>query len=127
MVRVGDSSDHTQPAALVDLDGEAIVTKAGNCLGETDFEDWKPSGSETAAAEELSDITRISVAAADIETVTVTYDQEREIDPRVKDLTVEELAYLNVGAFNPKAGALSVIGNAATNVAAPVTAISKEV
>ena len=117
VVRVGDSSDHTQPAALVDLDGEAIVTKAGNCLGETDFEDWKPSGSETAAAEELSDITRISVAAADIETVTVSYDQEREIDPRVKDLTVEELAYLNVGAFNPKAGALSVIGNAATNVA----------
>ncbi len=117
VVRVGDSSDHTQPAALVDLDGEAIVTKARNCLGETDFEDWKPSGSETAAAEELSDITRISVAAADIETVTVTYDQEREIDPRVKDLTVEELAYLNVGAFNPKAGALSVIGNAATNVA----------
>lgn len=117
VVRVGNSSDHTQPAALVDLDGEAIVTKARNCLGETDFEDWKPSGSETAAAEELSDITRISVAAADIETVTVTYDQEREIDPRVKDLTVEELAYLNVGAFNPKAGALSVIGNAATNVA----------
>ena len=117
VVRVGDSSDHTQPAALVDLDGEAIVTKARNCLGETDFEDWKPSGSETAAAEELSDITRISVAAADIETVTVSYDQEREIDPRVKDLTVEELAYLNVGAFNPKAGALSVIGNAATNVA----------
>ena len=117
VVRVGDSSDHTQPAALVDLDGEAVVTKAGNCLGETDFEDWKPSGSETAAAEELSDITRISVAAADIETVTVTYDQAREIDPRVKDLTVEELAYLNVGAFNPKAGALSVIGNAATNVA----------
>ena len=117
VVRVGNSSDHTQPAALVDLDGEAVVTKAGNCLGKTDFEDWKPSGSETAAAEELSDITRISVAAADIETVTVTYDQEREIDPRVKDLTVEELAYLNVGAFNPKAGALSVIGNAATNVA----------
>ena len=117
VVRVGNSSDHTQPAALVDLDGEAVVTKAGNCLGETDFEDWKPSGSETAAAEELSDITRISVAAADIETVTVSYDQEREIDPRVKDLTVEELAYLNVGAFNPKAGALSVIGNAATNVA----------
>ena len=117
VVRVGDSSDHTQPAALVDLDGEAIVTKARNCLGETDFEDWKPSGSETAAAEELSDITRISVAAADIETVTVSYDQEREINPRVKDLTVEELAYLNVGAFNPKAGALSVIGNAATNVA----------
>ena len=117
VVRVGDSSDHTQPAALVDLDGEAVVTKAGNCLGETDFEDWKPSGCETAAAEELSDITRISVAAADIETVTVSYDQEREIDPRVKDLTVEELAYLNVGAFNPKAGALSVIGNAATNVA----------
>ena len=117
VVRVGDSSDHTQPAALVDLDGEAVVTKARNCLGETDFEDWKPSGSETAAAEELSDITRISVAAADIETVTVSYDQEREIDPRVKDLTVEELVYLNVGAFNPKAGALSVIGNAATNVA----------
>lgn len=117
VVRVGNSSDHTQPAALVDLDGEAVVTKAGNCLGKTDFEDWKPSGSETAAAEELSDITRISVAAADIETVTVSYDQEREIDPRVKDLTVEELAYLNVGAFNPKAGALSVIGNAATNVA----------
>ena len=117
VVRVGNSSDHTQPAALVDLDGEAVVTKARNCLGETDFEDWKPSGSEIAAAEELSDITRISVAAADIETVTVSYDQEREIDPRVKDLTVEELAYLNVGAFNPKAGALSVIGNAATNVA----------
>ena len=29
---------HPQPAALVDLVGEAVVTKAGNCLGETDFE-----------------------------------------------------------------------------------------
>ena len=65
----------------------------------------------------LSDIARISVAAADIETVTVSYDQEREIRSQVQDLAVEELAYLNVGGLQPEGQALSVIGNAATNVA----------
>ena len=117
VIRVGSSSACTRPAALVDLGDEAVVTKVRNCLGSTDFEDWHPSGSQLTASEDLTQIPTFSVSAADIETATISYDAEREIDPRVKDLTVEELAYLNVGAFNPKAGALSVIGNAATSVA----------
>lgn len=114
VIRVGSSSVDTTVAAVIELDEDALVTKVRNCLGTPDFTDWKPEKKQNAAVE---NVPVLKVQAADICQTQVEYDTEYEIDPKVAALTDEQLALLNVGDFNPKAGALSIIGNASTSVA----------
>ncbi len=115
VIRVGNSSVATTVAAVASLDETATVFAAKNCLGCPDFSDIRSPEREK---EELPwDVMRISLKAADIVSKSVMYDQKAEIDQRVKSLTDEELGYLAIGGFDPNAGALSIIGNAATHVA----------
>ena len=114
VLRLGDSSAETKPLAVVRLDGEAVVRQVKNCLGKPDFEDWKP---EARPAEERGELPVLTVAAAAIETEIADYTHSEEIDPLIETLSDEELCYLNIGAFDPKAGAMSVIGEASQSVA----------
>lgn len=115
VIRAGNSSTDTKVCAVVTLDETAVVRKVKNVCGNAGFEDWKPD--VTGRKECVDDVIRLNVKAADIVTETIAYDAEAEIDTAVKALSDEQLAYLNVGAFNPKGGILSVIGNASTTVA----------
>ena len=47
----------------------------------------------------------------------VSFDKEIGIDSRIKALTDEELAFMQIGNFDPNAKGLSIIGNAATHLA----------
>ena len=114
VLRLGNSSADTKPAAVVRLDGEAIVRKVKNCLGKPDFEDWKP---ESVRTEALGELTVLPVAASAFETETVNYARAEEVDPLIETLRDEELCLMNIGAFDPKAGAMSVIGEASQSVA----------
>lgn len=115
VIRVGNSSTDTKVCAVVSLDETVLVRKVKNVCGNPGFEDWKP---ETRVREEKhGEAVRLSIKAAEIVTDVVTYDAEQEIDPVVQSLSDEQLAYLNIGAFHPKGGILSVIGNASTSVA----------
>ena len=115
IVRVGNSSVDTQVAALVALNEEAVVTQTRACCGKPDFQDWKPAVREPEKVS--ADVPVLAVNAADIQTTIVAYDQPQEIDSAVETLTDDQLIYANIGAFNPKGGMLSIIGNASTNVA----------
>ena len=114
VLRLGDSSADTQPVAVVRLDGETVVRQVKNCLGKPDFKDWKP---ESLRTETLGELPVLAVAATAFETETVDYARAEEIDPLIKALGDEELCLLNIGAFDPKGGAMSVIGNASQSVA----------
>ena len=114
VLRLGDSSADTKAAAVVRLGGEAIVRKVKNCFGKPDFEDWKP---ETVRTEALGELPILSVAASAFETELVDYARAEEVDPLIESLSDEELCLLNIGAFDPKAGAMSVIGEASQSVA----------
>ncbi|MBQ0000795.1 MAG: glycoside hydrolase family 3 protein, partial [Clostridiales bacterium] len=59
----------------------------------------------------------IIIAAKEIFSDRVYYLAVEHFDERVKDLSNEELTYLVIGGFDPKAKGLSIIGNAAKNVA----------
>lgn len=114
IVRVGNSSRDTAVAAVIALEQEATITQAKKCFGDPGFTDWKP---ENPSAHEIPDDIPVLILDPDaIKTEIVDYTEEYEIDPAVKGLTEEQLAFANVGAFNPKGGALSVIGNASTTV-----------
>ena len=113
VLRLGRSSADTQPAAVLRLDGEAIVRQVKNCLGRPDFADWKPA----KLREEIpGEVPVLPVRAAAFETETVDYALSHESDPTVEALSDEELCLLNIGAFQ-KGGSGSVIGAAAQSVA----------
>ena len=115
ILRLGTSSADTSVCGAVRLDREITVREVRHIGGSADFADWKPQKRE---AEPLSDnVPVITVSAESIRTETVRYDKSPEIPQRVKELKDQELAYLNVGAFDPGKGALSVIGNASSSVA----------
>ena len=114
VLRLGSSSAETKAVAVLRLDGEAIVRKVRNCLGEPDFADWKP---ESVRSEELPELPVLCVPAASLGTELVDYALDEEIDPEIRELSDRELCFLNIGAFDPKAGAMSVIGSAAQSVA----------
>lgn len=115
LVRVGNSSVSTSVAAVVSLDETVVTMKVKNCLGTPDFADVKFDAREQ---EEIpAEAVRISILASEIKKEEVEHDVTYEIDERVKTLTDEELAFLQIGGFDPDAKGLSIIGNAATHVA----------
>ena len=115
ILRLGSSSADTVVCGVARLDGDAVTRKVRNVCGDPGFEDWKP---EAKREDELPDgIEVVEIDAASIPMETVNYDRAPKTAPAVKGLTNEQLAYINVGAFNPKAGPLGIIGNASTSVA----------
>ncbi len=112
-VLVGNSSDNVTPAATVTLSENVCTIKTRNCLGDAGFKDYVPT---TARPEYKTDNT-ITLSASDFNTTTVAYDVDYPVDDVVANLTDEDLALINTGAFAPSAEGLSVIGNAAFAVA----------
>ncbi len=114
LIRVGNSSVNTVISAVATLDETVQVLKVKNCLGTPDFKDVMfVANRDDAPAEAI----RLFISASDIKTQAIEYKHEYEVDERVKALSNEELAYLEIGGFNPNAKGLSIIGNAATHVA----------
>lgn len=115
VLRLGNSSINTSVCAVLRLSDTVTTLKARPNCGKPDFEDWKPES--PAPVTVPTDAKVIDIDPASIVTGTVEYDKPEEIDPYVDALTDEELAYINIGHFNPKAGGMSVIGEASSKVA----------
>ena len=116
IIRVGNSSVHTMPIAVVQLDSEAVVRKVRNCCGKPDFKDWKP---EISPDHEVpSYIPTLKLNASDIDTETVYYEKNYPINEAVLKLSDEQLALAATGgAFTGGSKAQELIGNASSKVA----------
>ncbi|MDO4459509.1 MAG: glycoside hydrolase family 3 N-terminal domain-containing protein [Clostridia bacterium] len=115
IVAVGNSSDNVNVCGLIEVPEKITVRKVRNSCGNYAYEDWKP---ETRAELEIpEDVEVLILDSSVIVTETVEYDKPVEIDPYVADMSDEDVMYLNIGAFNPKGGLLSVIGSASSSVA----------
>ena len=115
IVRLGNSSAHTQSVAVVELPREVVVLQAKNCLGKPGFADWKPVN--PAIHELPADVIRLSMDPDAVATRHPAYDSAYDVDPAVVELTNEQLAFANVGAFDPKGGLQSFVGSSSTTVA----------
>ena len=114
ILRLGASSADARPAAVLRLDGEVITKQCAGCLGMPGFEDRRPE----ARADDLpADLPVLELSSSAFRTVPVVYAAPYDVDPQIEDLSDEELCHLNIGAFDPKKGALSVIGDASKSVA----------
>ena len=120
VLNLGTSSADTQTIAGLHLKETAVVRKVRKALGEADFEDWKPSLAAVTDPDDLLQLDGASVFEMDPEDLKLPapeYDRSPDVDPFIQSLTDEELAYINVGAFDPKGGIASIIGSAGTTVA----------
>ena len=115
VLRLGTSSRETAPAAVIRLEERVLVRHVRHAFDHPDFEDWRPE--EPVPVEIPENVPFLTVDASAIPTETINYADQAEIDPEIQALSNEELAYLQIGAFDPKGGPLSVIGNAAFGVA----------
>ena len=111
----GDYTVYADSAAAVTLrlDKTAVVRKVKNLLGKPSFSDWQPNKMhEGKPAENI-----IEIKAEGLGTEKISYEYKADIPEEISNLTNEDLVKLNIGAFNPKAGAASVIGSASSSVA----------
>lgn len=112
IVRVGNSSVDTTVAGALLLEETFIVTKVRKTCGITDFNDWKPEKKPLIQLDDAVPV--ITVDTRNWETEIIHYDKEYEVETGLKDLTDEQLAYINVGEFS---SSFSIIGEASTKVA----------
>ena len=112
VLRLGQNSADSEPFAVLRLESEVVTAKL-RALDGPDFEDWKP---EKPAAQTLPELPVLTVDPNRIPCLMPEYDVPAPIDPLAASLPDETLAMMSVGAFDPKAGLLSVIGNASTAV-----------
>lgn len=114
VLRLGNGSVNTQNCAIVRLDSDVVTRKVKNCCGDSGFPTWKPEVRENKEQEELPIVT---VAAETIKTEIIDYSTNRFVDPAVKMLPDEKLAYINIGSFSGSSSALDTVGNTAQSVA----------
>ena len=114
LLRLGNSSADTRPAAVLRLDKPVFTERVRPAVAAPDFTDWAP---ERKAEKTPRFVKVLRVKAADIETVKYDYGCRPEADPVIAALSDEEAALMNVGGFDPKGGVLSVIGSASRTVA----------
>ena len=123
VILTGSSSEDVTAAAVYELDEDFELRQVRNLLGKPDFADYIPSrdeeGRETDAVR-LFDADKLPVNKLDLselQTEIITYGSNR-IDPQpvLADLTDKELAYLNIGAFDPRGALVNVVGDSSTTV-----------
>ena len=113
VLRLGNSSSAAAQIGVLQLRKDAVTLQCRACCGKPDFKDWRPV---TKKRKKPRSLHTLRLSAKSIEKRKVSYRREEEIDPRVEELSDEELSLLGVGAFEG-GGMLSVIGNAGKSVA----------
>ena len=114
LLRVGTSSADTAVAGVLKLKKEIITERDRPCGGACELEEWLPEKREEKKAP--AGVPSLSLEGNELETRTVDYRLPVAWDKEIEALSEEELIALNVGRFDPKAGPLSIIGNASSAV-----------
>ena len=121
ILRAGNSSSDTKVYGVIRVEEEICCVKTRNVMGRPDFTDYKPAAGErkcsSLSAGEQEGTTVLDLAKDAIDTVCVDFNLTCEIDADVKKLSDDQLIKMNLGAFDPKGGMASMIGNAGFTVA----------
>lgn len=110
IILTGNSSADLTAAAVYELAGDFTVRKTENLFPGCGFTDHR---NFTARSFELKGLKTRPLQLSGRETVKVDYSISDAPDyPVLEEVPDSELMYLNIGAFDPKAGLMGVIGDA---------------
>ncbi|MBQ6622731.1 MAG: glycoside hydrolase family 3 C-terminal domain-containing protein [Mogibacterium sp.] len=113
LMRLGSSSRDTVVVGSLLLEEEVTVLKTRNYLGKAGFEDLKLTcGTSTETDANVPEY-RIDPEAL----VWTIPEAHVVIDKDIEKVLQEDLIRMNIGAFNPKGGVASIIGDAGMSVA----------
>ena len=120
VVRLGTSSVDAEPVAVVELENGVVVRKASRLVAPAGFEDCVYD--RVARTEALAGVPHLRVdpsclAFPEADVGASTSGADSAVDPAVAALSDEELVCLSVGHFDKRSGVLSLIGDAASQVA----------
>ncbi len=113
ILRVGNSSRNTSPAAVLRLDRTVQVKKVRDLLGKPDFDDAVLA---FTVQDDLSHVPVYPIHGGDLAATVCAYEVDRTIDPFVRTLSDRELAYLCLGAYLDGTTGF-VVGSSALHVA----------
>ncbi|MCM1388596.1 MAG: glycoside hydrolase family 3 C-terminal domain-containing protein, partial [Bacillus sp. (in: Bacteria)] len=113
--QVGADSRHTTVAGVVCNDREIVCGHFAKLFGDPGFNDFVPE--RNTQVKEASDNVKTLRLSANAVSVRKPHIRMPEIDEAVSRMTEDQLIKMNLGAFNPKGGIQSIIGNAAFTVA----------
>ena len=115
-VLAGVNSRDAEPAAVLRLGSDFIVRRSANLFGGADFEDLRSPG---AAPFDTTGLPVIEIDLSGCETELPAGTDCPEASAAVlADMSAEELAYMNVGNFDPDSVSInSIIGDSAESVA----------
>ncbi|MCM1026578.1 MAG: glycoside hydrolase family 3 C-terminal domain-containing protein [Roseburia sp.] len=113
--RVGADSRNTAAAGVLRLEQEIVCGQFAGVFGDPGFRDFVPERATQAEAETENAATL--TLSADSVSVRRPCVRKAEIDAAVSRMTDDQLIKMNLGAFDPKGGVQSIIGNAAFTVA----------
>ena len=123
VILTGTSSADVKAAAVYELDEDFELRQVKNLLGKPDFEDFRyerAAGKGEDAAVAAFGAEKLPVNKLDLselQTEIVAYGTNTpEPEPVLSELEDKELAYLNIGAFDPKGAFVNVVGDSATTV-----------
>lgn len=112
--RIGADSRHTTVAGIVRNDREVVCGQFAKAFGDPGFRDFVPENNQ---AEAMPDDVVTLLLSADAVSVRRRCVHTPNIDETVSQMTDDQLIKMNLGAFDPKGGIQSIIGNAAFTVA----------
>ena len=115
ILRIGSDSNRTRSCAIIRLEDTVTIRKVRRAFADPGFGDWVCDRSKDR--EIPADVPVISVSGQEFTCTEVEYDRSEEMETALEALTDEQLALLNVGAFDPRGGIRSIIGNASIRVA----------
>ena len=107
-------SVNEEKAFVLDLPEDKTIEKDRHAFGAPALPDFIPYKREPEIPEDLP-VYLLDLSG--VETFVPVYDQDPKIPELLKTLSDEELAYLGIGAFDPKSRFGSVIGEASSHVA----------
>lgn len=116
VLRVGNSSAETKPAAIIRIDETIFVDLVKNTLGETDFKDYVPK-KKKHVEEDLSDVPVFTLIDKDITTEVVYYKKKFKPLKEVASLSDDDLIKMNIGHYEEGFSMAGIIGNSAKTVA----------
>lgn len=126
LIRLGEDSVHTDVIGVIRLDADITVKRVRSITERPDFEDFKPDNKR--AREKLPEgLTVLTLQHGSYGAKAAEYEGKQEPDDRTAALDDDLLIKMNLGAFDPKGGMASIIGNAGFTVAGAAGQTSLEV
>ncbi|CUX25140.1 glycoside hydrolase family 3 protein [Clostridium sp. C105KSO13] len=137
VIRVGSSSRDTEVCGIISLDDEIMTLRVKNICPGDESEYDRDREAACVSEEKISEnIPRVVISSEKMELKKVSYSSEpqelakgescswedvvtgrKRIEEFVAGLSEEELVYLCLGAYEPAANGMSIIGNASFSIA----------